>query len=56
MSCGHWGMQVEWQVVGGQREHFDLRLQQENSQRNHCANTIRECQKGLEANRVGFDC
>lgn len=49
-------MQVEWQAAGSQREHFDLRLQQKNSQRNHCANAIGEYQKGLEANGGGFDC
>lgn len=49
-SSGGWGMQVEWQAVGGQREHFDLPLQQKNSQINQCADAIGERQKGLEAN------
>lgn len=56
-SC--WGggeMQVEWQAVGVQKEHFDLCLQQKNGQRNHCTDATGECQKGLEANHGGFDC
>lgn len=49
-------MQVEWQAVGVQKEHFDLCLQQKNGQRNHCTDATGECQKGLEANHGGFDC
>lgn len=54
--CGGWGMQDEWQAAGSQREHFELCLQQNNTQRNHCADTISESQKDLEVNRGGFCC
>lgn len=55
-GCVGWGMRVEWRAAGSQREPFDLCLQQSNTQRNHCADSISECQKGLEVNRGGFDC
>lgn len=54
MVAGECKLNGKW--WGGQRDRSNVYPKQKNSQRNHCTDIIRECQKGLEANRRGFGC